>query len=275
MDQVALVVVRAVESGATTTKKIVDATGLSRLKVERALNALEKQKLLFRESNGAWTLGIPAAPTVRQCGSCALCCKVLEVTDLGKPIDTACKHIMSGGGCEIYEQRPRQCRSFTCAWLQGHFDDDWFPEKAGIVLHFGLDTLNVQVDIENPERWREEPYFSKLVELSLNGIRVTAARPYATLIIVGENRYLLIGRTVVPDPTLFGTAFVPLTRDTFRYWKARSLEHLQRLNERVMEIQHIRQKFGHCTIPEDGDPYPPYRPTLLELSNLSEPVPAK
>lgn len=52
MDQVTLVVVRAIESGAATTKGIVDATGLSRLKVERALNALEKQNLVFRESQG-------------------------------------------------------------------------------------------------------------------------------------------------------------------------------------------------------------------------------
>ncbi|QOZ26500.1 MULTISPECIES: YkgJ family cysteine cluster protein [Bradyrhizobium] len=266
MDQVNLVVVRALESGATTTKAIIDATGLSRLKVDRALSALEKQKLVFRESQGSWALGIPVAPTVRQCGTCTLCCKVLEVTDLGKPVNTACKHIMSGGGCEIYAQRPRQCRTFSCAWLQGHFDDDWFPEKSGIVPHFGMDTLNIQVDIENPDRWREEPYYSKIVELSLNGIRMTAARPYATLVIVGDNKYMMLGRTIVPDPTLFGTAFVPLTLDTFQYWKAKSLEHLQRLNERVMEIQRIQQEFGYCAIPEDDDPQPPYRPALLELS---------
>ena len=71
---------------------------------------------------------------------------------------------------------------------------------------------------------------------------------------------------MVPDPTLFGTAFVPVTPDTFRYWKARSQEHLQRLNDRVAEIQRIRQEFGHCVIPDDDDPYPPYRADLLALS---------
>ncbi|SEC27640.1 zinc/iron-chelating domain-containing protein [Bradyrhizobium erythrophlei] len=266
MDQVALVVVRAVESGATTTKDIIGATGLSRLKVERALGALEKQKLLFRERQGSWALGIPVAPTVRQCGSCTLCCKVLEVTDLGKPVNTVCNHIRAGGGCDIYNERPRQCRSFSCAWLQGHLDDDWYPETAGMVPHFGLDALNVQVDLDDPDRWREEPYFNKLCELSLKGLRVSEGRPYATLVIVGDGRYLLLGRTIVPDPTLFGTAFVPITHDTFRYWKARSLEHLQRLNDRVMEIQRIQQEFGYCAIPDDDDPSPPYRPALLQRS---------
>jgi hypothetical protein len=266
MDQVNLVVVRALESGATTTKTIIGATGLSRLKVDRALGALEKQKLVFREKQGSWTLGIPTAPAVRQCGSCTLCCKVLEITDLEKPVNTACSHIKCGGGCDAYDERPRQCRSFSCAWLQGHLDDDWYPETAGIVPHFGLDALNIQVDLDHRNRWREEPYFTRLSEMSLNGLRVSGKRPFATLIIVGDERYLLLGRTIVPDPTLFGTAFAPITHDTFRFWKARSLEHLQRLNERVMEIQRIQQEFGYCALPDDDDPHPPYRPALLELS---------
>jgi hypothetical protein len=267
MDQVTLVVVRALENGATTIRRIVDATGLSRLKVERALSTLEKQKRLYRESDGSWALGIPVMPTVRSCGTCTLCCKVLEITDLHKPTNTACSHIMAGGGCDIYDGRPRQCRTFSCAWLQGHLDDDWFPADSGMVPHFSIDALNVQVDLANPDRWREEPYLSRLCELSLKGLRVSGGRPYATLIIVGDDRYLLLGRTIVPDPTLFGTAFVPITNETFRYWKATSLEHLQRLNERVMEIQRIQQEIGYCAIPDDDDPRPPYRPALLELSN--------
>ena len=266
MDQVTLVVVRAIESGATTTKRIVDATGLSRLKVERALGTLEKQNLAFREGQGSWALGVPVMPTVRQCGSCTLCCKVLEITDLKKPTNTACHHIMAGGGCNFYSERPRQCRTFACAWLQGHLDDDWFPESSGMVPHFGLDALNIQVDLDCRDRWREEPYFSKLSALSLSGLLANSKRNYATLVIVGAERYLLLGRTIVPDPTLFGTAFVPNGRETFHYWKAKSLEHLARLNERVMEIHRIQQEFGDCAIPLDDDPHPPYRPALLELS---------
>ena len=52
MDQAILSVVRAVEAGATTMKGVIEATGLSRLKIERALNALEKQKLLVRDGQG-------------------------------------------------------------------------------------------------------------------------------------------------------------------------------------------------------------------------------
>ncbi len=260
-------VVRAVEGGATTIKGVIDATGLSRLKVERALNSLEKQKLLIRDSPGFRALGVPAA-RVRQCGSCSSCCTLLEVTEVGKPVNQWCQHCDAGKGCKIYDQRPQMCRSFTCAWLQGHLNDDWFPEKAGLVVHFSQDAINVQVDPGSPDRWRQEPYFSKLCEWSLNGIRMSGNPGYATLVVSGSDKFLLLGRTVVPDPTLFGTAFLPVAAETFRYWKARSQEHLHRLHDRITEIQRIREEFGYCAIPDDDDPYPPYRPALLELSKI-------
>lgn len=265
MDQVMSNVVRAVESGATTIRNIVDATGLSRLKVERALHSLEKQKLLIRDGQGFRAPGV-SIKLVRQCGSCSACCTMLEVTAVGKSANEWCKHCDAGKGCTIYDDRPQMCRSFSCAWLQGHLDDDWFPEKAGMVVHFSQDAVNVHVDPACPDRWRQEPYASKLCEWSLNGIRMSGNRNYATLVVVGSDKFLLLGRTAVPEPTLFGTAFMPVTSETFHYWKARSQEHLHRLHGRIAEIARIREEFGHCAIPDDDDPYPPYRPALLRLS---------
>jgi Fe-S-cluster containining protein len=262
-------VIRAVETGATTIKGVIDTTGLSRLKVERALNALEKQKLLIRDGQGFKAANAPKLP-IRQCGSCSSCCTLLEVTDVGKAVNEWCKHCDPGKGCMIYEARPQMCRSFSCAWLQGHLTDDWYPERAGLVVHFSQDAVNVQVDPAYGDRWRQEPYFSKLREWSLNGIRASGNRGYATLIAVGSSeKFLLLGRTIVPEPTLFGTAFIPVAPETFRYWKATSAEHLQRLHERIAEIARINQEFGFCAIPEDDDPYPPYRPELLRLSKIS------
>src|SRR5690348_14303607 len=270
MDQETSKVALAVERGATTTRRVIDETGLSRLKVERALRWLEKHNRLIRDDEGFRIAGARTKQNARQCGSCNCCCDILEVTAVEKPVNELCKYWETAKGCTIYDRRPQMCRSFTCAWLQGHFDEGWFPATSRIVVHFSQDAVNVQVDPSCPDRWREEPYFSKLCQLSLNGIRASGRPGYATLIVAGPDKFLLLGRTVVPDPTLFGTAFVPVTAETFRYWKARSPEHLQRLNERVMEIQRIQQQFGYCAIPDDDDPYPPYRPDLLRLSQHVE-----
>ena len=264
MDEVISKVVVAVERGATTIRGVIDLTGLSRLKVERALYSLEKQKRLIRDSEGFRTPNMPTKQNGRQCGSCNCCCDILEVTAVAKPVNTLCKHWETGKGCTIYERRPQMCRSFTCAWLQGHLNDDWFPETARMVVHFSRDAVNVQVDPSCPDRWREEPYASKLCELSLNGMRPIGNPGYATLVVAGSDKFL--GRTAVPDPTPFGTALMPSTPETFHYWKARSQEHAQRLHERVKEIRRIQQEFGYCAIPDDDDPYPPYRPALLRLS---------
>ena len=274
MDEVMLTVVRAVEAGATTMRGVIEATGLSRLKVERTLHALEKQKRLIRDTQGLRTPHVPTAPPVRQCGSCNLCCDVLEVTDVAKPVNQLCKHWETDKGCTIYDRRPQMCRSFSCAWLQGHLTDEWFPEKAGMVVHFSQDAVNVAVDPSHPDRWQQEPFISKLCEWSLTGLRRNGRPGYATLVVAGTDKFLLLGRTVVPDPTLFGTAFLAVASETFRYWKARSVEHLHRLNDRIAEIHRIRQEFGYCAIPDDDDPYPPYRPALLRLSKIPHAGPA-
>ena len=109
-----LSVVRAVEAGATTMKGVIDATGLSRLRIERALNALEKQKLLVRDGQGFRGTGpTRTAQPARQCGSCNACCDILEVAAVDKPVNQLCRHWQTGTGCTIYERRPQMCRSFV------------------------------------------------------------------------------------------------------------------------------------------------------------------
>ena len=97
MDQTALQVARAVEAGATTMKGIVDATGLSRLKVERALSTLEKQKLLIRDGQGFRPANRQTPPPLtRQCGSGNGCCDILEVAAVAQQGNPLCKHWTPG-----------------------------------------------------------------------------------------------------------------------------------------------------------------------------------
>lgn len=62
----------------------------------------------------------------RECGPCTLCCKLLAVQELQKPVGKYCKHAKFGCGCQIYADRPSTCQSFECLWVA---DDEAIPVK--------------------------------------------------------------------------------------------------------------------------------------------------
>ena len=76
-----------------------------------------------------------AAPA-RGCGECGLCCKLLSAPSLGKPPRKWCTHFRRRSGCDIYADRPAECRGFNCGWLlTPSLPDDWRPDRAGFLLH--------------------------------------------------------------------------------------------------------------------------------------------
>jgi hypothetical protein len=79
------------------------------------------------------------AITVRACGGCTLCCKVMKVmandgsvfTDFGE----WCKHAVVGQGCRIYADpiKPTLCARFRCLWQVGWGEDEDRPDRSKIV----------------------------------------------------------------------------------------------------------------------------------------------
>jgi len=73
------------------------------------------------------------ASAVVDCGTCTMCCRELQrialtPAELASPVlrhdgkhllrqpDGSCTHLV-GGSCEVYDQRPRSCRTFDCRAL--------------------------------------------------------------------------------------------------------------------------------------------------------------
>jgi hypothetical protein len=76
----------------------------------------------------------------RECGECAVCCTHLRIEDpeLHKPGGVRCPNLLAGGGCGIYETRPRPCRTFFCGWRRiGYLGDEWRPDRSGIMIQPG------------------------------------------------------------------------------------------------------------------------------------------
>lgn len=107
--------------------------------------------------------------TTRECGSCSLCCKVLDVPSIYKPAGQWCKHFAAGEGCSIHQLRPKKCREFSCLWLtEDWLGDEWKPSNAKFVLMWEYDgeCLSILPDPKMPNSWRAEPYYSAFKALA-------------------------------------------------------------------------------------------------------------
>jgi hypothetical protein len=125
----------------------------------------------------------------RQCGSCSLCCKVLGIAALEKPVGAWCTHCVQGRGCAIYDDRPAECRGFVCGWLRDErLGDEWYPKRSKIVLTYEQDRFVAHVDASTPRAWREEPYATALKKMMLANLPL--GKP--VYVAIGRHQILLL-----------------------------------------------------------------------------------
>ena len=75
-------------------------------------------------------------PPARECDGCTACCEGwLQAEALGKAFfpGQPC-HWKGCNGCTVYEQRPKVCSDFQCAWKLGHFLPEWFKPTVSNVI---------------------------------------------------------------------------------------------------------------------------------------------
>lgn len=72
---------------------------------------------------------------MKECGSCTLCCKLLETHDIPSEIGIYCQHCASDSGCTIHDERPEECRIYQCMWSQmEHTAEELRPDRCGIIF---------------------------------------------------------------------------------------------------------------------------------------------
>lgn len=101
----------------------------------------------------------------KSCGPCTLCCKVMGVEELAKPMGAACVHARAGTGCAIYAERPAGCRAFECVWLMDpEMPHRFRPDQTKVVLDKDGDgrRLIARCDPANPLAWRRGPMHAAL-----------------------------------------------------------------------------------------------------------------
>ena len=139
----------------------------------------------------------PFAPAPgRQCGTCALCCKVYTFPEIEKPAGVWCKYCTPGKGCSIHANVPDPCRDFFCLWMNdGSMPEEWRPDRARFVLTIYPTNGFVygQVDPGAPGAWRKQPYYDALRKMA----RALLEERRHLIMFVGEEATL-----VMPDDTL-------------------------------------------------------------------------
>lgn len=115
----------------------------------------------------------------------------MVIPELKKPKDSWCPNFARGQGCAIYAERPKSCRDFSCFWLlDPAMGPQWKPDQCKMVLDARPDWLVVHVDPAAGSPWRQEPYFSYLVEKAAQniarGARVLVMERGRTIIILPD-----------------------------------------------------------------------------------------
>jgi len=130
----------------------------------------------------------------KTCGDCTLCCKVMAIEALAKPLSSWCPHCKPGRGCQIYADRPAECRTFRCLWLADDaLDQHWKPNKSKLVLTTSEDGIEVRCDPGYPDAWRNEPFRSEIHQWAVSGETLDMT----VVVIVGQKMIL-----VAPDREL-------------------------------------------------------------------------
>lgn len=106
----------------------------------------------------------------KACGDCTLCCKIMAIEELAKPMGSWCEHCRPGRGCLIYADRPTECQAFGCLWLVNDLlGPRWKPSKSRFVLTTSEDGIEVRCDPGFPDAWRKEPFRSEIRQWAVAG----------------------------------------------------------------------------------------------------------
>jgi hypothetical protein len=94
----------------------------------------------------------------------------MAIEQLSKPASSWCPHCKPGRGCQIYPERPGECRSFNCLWLLNErLDERWRPSRSKLVLMTSEDGIEVRCDPGFPDAWRKEPFRGEIQQWAVSG----------------------------------------------------------------------------------------------------------
>lgn len=131
----------------------------------------------------------------RTCGSCTLCCTVFKIEESGVEYKAAferCANLRAGcstKACAIYTERPDQCASFRCLWLDGMGPAAMRPDRSGVVLVMADVETRTQINAHARSPQRVTPKaMAYLRQLTTDFVVILRAGPGARKMLGGPRR---------------------------------------------------------------------------------------
>lgn len=128
---------------------------------------------------------------MKECGDCALCCKLIEVAPFEKPAGKWCEYC-TRRSCGIWAKRPEFCRTYECLWkLSEPMGEALRPSNCHIVfeLYEPEKTVLANVDRDYPASWTKGEPLKLIKRMVLDG--------YTVWVMVGKDRHVMLP----PDET--------------------------------------------------------------------------
>ena len=122
---------------------------------------------------------------MKDCGDCALCCKLIEVKPLKKPAGTWCQHCTKHS-CGIWEERPDICKTYDCLWrTTPEMSEDLRPSKCRVAFEYHKEGVAIaHVDKDRPHAWMTNPVKGAIIKLLRSGVTVW--------VMIGNDRHMLL-----------------------------------------------------------------------------------
>lgn len=110
---------------------------------------------------------------MKDCGSCAMCCKLIDVPGLA-PAGTWCPHCDPGrreGGCTIHKNRPSFCKGYHCFWRAESWPEEFRPDRCKVIFEAlpGVEVILISVDPSRPDAWKKKDVRGVIEKLRRKG----------------------------------------------------------------------------------------------------------
>jgi len=111
---------------------------------------------------------------INKCEECTLCCELLPIKEINKQPSVLCSDCTLSKGCNIYNNRPEECKNFNCLYIEDNEMPDFLrPDKCNVIFEKITTKIFIAINHYNePFAYERENVIDYIKSLNEKGISV-------------------------------------------------------------------------------------------------------